>query len=379
MNEQVVEVKNEQVVEVKIEKVVETAAVLPDPLLTHILGYRRCYGSSGDITFRTWLAAELKKLKCTSRVAHLGNIIAQVGKKSTTLFSCHTDTVHNMNESNTKQELFYDPDFGHIFIADKKSSTCLGADDGVGVWIMLCMIAAGVQGTYVFHVGEEKGGVGARGMLDKERPFLEQFDRSIAFDRPGTHEVICTQGGTACASETFGNQLAGMLNQAGLDYEISHKGVFTDNKIYATVIPENVNLGVGYYNQHSTSEYLDYNHAQSLMKACLKLDWESLKPVRSELFTPAPARAQTAWDHTFPFPTSKPTPKPTPKPALKPALKQLEGPSLEMWQEAMLLSCEEIHETVAEDTWVAAQMIISLVVELEAEKAKTRAYLRLTS
>jgi hypothetical protein len=211
-----------------------------------------------------------------------GCTIVTVGKKDRTkiLFSSHIDTVHSALESDgSKQTLVYDANFKHIFPGDK-AVTCLGADDGVGVYIMLKMLEAKVEGTYIFHRGEEKGGIGARAMLAKHEKWLEEFDYSIAFDRPGTNEVIVTQGGSTCASPEFGRQLADMLNVDGLKYEVSHRGVFTDNKVYRQVIPCNVNLGVGYFNQHGNSEYLDWGHVEKLLAALLKLKWNYLKVVR---------------------------------------------------------------------------------------------------
>lgn len=335
--------------------------VEPDKLLTDILVTRRCYGSSGDIQFRNWLISYIEKLGHKVTIGALGNVIVVVGKPNKVLFSCHTDTVHNMNESNHKQDLSFDPAFQHIFLSDKASSTCLGADDGAGIYIMLRMLEENIQGSYIFHVGEERGGKGAYAQFDTDKAWLKTFDISVAFDRPNDNEVICTQGGVECASTTFGEALAKELNKHGMNYAVSHKGVFTDNKVYQSVIRENVNLGVGYVNQHTKDEYLDYGHVDRLLAACLKIDWSKLPVTR--VFPKLPEYTSPLWSKGY---NTKQKQKP---------LKAVA--SRTPFQIVMESSAEEIHDLVEMDPWIAAHAMISMVAELEAYKAKVAALERL--
>jgi hypothetical protein len=359
-----------------------------DPLLGKILKFRRKHGSVGDIKFRGWLEGELKKLCKSVRVGPAGTLIARTDDKSDTLFSCHVDTVHSQNESNTEQALFYDASFGHLFVHHQETpSSCLGADDGAGIYIMLKMIAANVPGTYLFHTGEECGAIGARAMLDNEFSLLDEFSRSIAFDRPNTNEVIIKQGGMECASREFGNMLAGELNRYGLAYEISDRGVFTDNKIYAGVIPENVNLGVGYFAQHTKDEYLDVNHVEQLLKACLAIKWDDLqatrKPVKQE-----PRPSFGSWVNNFPKEFKSLSSAPV-KPNTQRHLlvdDDLEGfdgfsqkPTGKELEAVYDMSAEDIHDLVETDPYVAAHTIIALLAELDAEKAKAQRYFKLLS
>lgn len=261
-----------------------------DSLLLEILTTRRADGSPGDVNFRMWLQNMFRKLAVNFEVAEKGNFIVEVGDESETLFSCHIDTCHSMEESNgQKQMLMYDNALGHIFLDPKSNSGCLGADDGVGIWIMLKMIEAKVPGAYVFHTGEEVGCIGSRALLKARKEWLSSFVRAVAFDRPNNYEVIITQGGLQCASEDAGEDLANALNELGMDYAISTKGVLTDTKTYAYVIRECFNLGVGYYQQHTSKETLDYAHAYALMKAVIQLAWEDLVVERVIPAPPKPA------------------------------------------------------------------------------------------
>lgn len=251
-----------------------------DPTLVKILSWKRPHESKSEHEFGEWLFEEVKRRGgAPDRMAN-GNIVVCVlglnGLMPTTLFSCHVDTVHN--ESAGKQSIVYDASFGHIFLdkTDSNRGSCLGADDGAGVWIMLEMLQQGVPGVYVFHRGEERGGLGSRDMLRLHAAWLEKFDAAVAFDRPGTHEVITHQGGQRCASDKAGNWVVTQLAKHGLAYQLSDRGVFTDTKIYRNVIAECFNLGVGYCNQHGQDEYLDYDHLVELRDAVVLIDWESM-------------------------------------------------------------------------------------------------------
>lgn len=252
-----------------------------DPLLVKILSWKRPHDSTSEMHFCDWICEQIgKRGQIASRMAG-GCITATVCAEGTeplpsTLFSCHVDTVHHVG--GPKQSIVYDPSFGHIFLdkADPNAGSCLGADDGAGVWLMLQMIEAKVPGTYVFHRGEERGAIGARAMLQKHSVWLSTFDAAVAFDRPDTYEIITHQGGQRCASDKYATKLAKLLNEHGLAYELSSRGVFTDTKVYRDVIPECLNIGVGYHHQHGQDEYLDYEHLLALRDAVIAINWESL-------------------------------------------------------------------------------------------------------
>lgn len=254
-----------------------------DKLLESILTTKRCHNSKGELAFLASLHATVKEHSVTQLAE--GCFAVQVGEQGKTLFSCHIDTCHSMLESDgSMQTLMYDEALGQVFVA--KPSGCLGADDGAGIYIMLSMIFAKKQGTYIFHRGEEKGCVGSRAVLDKNREWLSKFKVCVAFDRPDTYEVIITQGGTTCASAAYGAALTTALNAQGMKYEVSHRGVITDSKIYRGVISECVNLGVGYNNQHTSQEYQDIEHLAALTKAAIAIGWEALPTSRVPYLEP---------------------------------------------------------------------------------------------
>lgn len=197
---------------------------------------------------------------------------------SKTIFCAHLDTCH-------RDELVPNP---VIFDAIKKQAfkvdgTCLGADCGGGTWLILKMAEARVPGTYIWTVGEECGGVGAKYLADNAEEFLSGFDRAIAFDRQGTDSVITHQGWNGrCCSNEFAEELADRLSTT-LPFVPDATGVYTDTAEWTTIIPECTNLSIGYLSQHSGNETLDVGFLEVMLAQCIALDWESLPVKRDPL------------------------------------------------------------------------------------------------
>lgn len=268
------------------ESVIGTQLDIPaavDPVLVTILSWIRPHGTPHELAFCEWLTKTLEDLGHKVVKWEEGSMFVDIphpgGRASTSLFSCHVDTVDFLQPGtplDTRKKLAYDPNFGHITLDKDSAGTCLGADDGAGVWIMLNMIASGVPGGYLFHRGEERGGISATANARKRSLELKRFDLAVAFDRPRTDEIITHQGGVECASRKFAEALAGQLNQHGFSYKPSARGVYTDTKEYRKIVAECINIGVGYEQQHGKNEFQDYAHLKALTEACIKINWDAL-------------------------------------------------------------------------------------------------------
>ena len=284
------------------ESVIGTQLDIPetvDPLLVTILSWPRSHGSYSELAFCEWLTKSLVDLGYVVTKWEEGSMFVDVlhpgGKRATTLFSCHVDTVDGFVKAEdpadptkiTRKKLTYDSNFGHITLDKDSVGGCLGADDGAGVWVMLNMIAAGVPGGYLFHRGEECGGVSAKANARKREALLKRFDAAVAFDRPRCNEIITHQGGTECASNEYALALAAALNKHGFEYKPSTTGVYTDTKEYRKIIAECINIGVGYEQQHGRNEFQDYAHLKALTEAACNIDWEAL-PVDRDPTKPEP-------------------------------------------------------------------------------------------
>lgn len=232
-----------------------------------MLVYPRPHGSKTERVWRERFI--LSQLDCAEDQA--GNLFYQVGDNPRVLFSSHTDTVHKTEERYTVQ---HDAEMGLVYTG---GNTCLGADDGVGVYLMVEMALAGVPGLYIFHAGEEKGGIGSAHIARNTPSLLDGIDIAVAFDRKGVGDVITHQGVTRCASDTFAQDLAARL---GGEYQPDDGGVFTDTANYDHLVSECTNISVGYYREHTAHETQDLEHLEFLRQRCLEIDWHSLPVVR---------------------------------------------------------------------------------------------------
>lgn len=194
------------------------------------------------------------------------------GTRSRVLWSSHTDTVHSAKDG-PSQKLTYGG--GILSLGQSATSACLGADCTAGVWLMREMILREVPGLYIFHAAEEVGGIGSAHIATKTPELLEDIDYAIAFDRRGTTSVITHQG-ARCASDAFGLALVAQLSSKTHSYQLDTGGTFTDTANYTDLIPECTNISVGYYNAHTSAEYLDVTFLVHLLEKLCTLDLTTL-------------------------------------------------------------------------------------------------------
>lgn len=228
-------------------------------MLEEILSMRRSYGSQGEQFLNTILVEDYAAKPFTNdkgdELAYVIYVPMACGKPSTTLWSCHTDTVHSTKSPEVVwQDIVFD---AHSTMLASTKGEVLGADDGAGVWLLLEMIQAGVPGSYIFHRGEERGGIGSSGMAKHHADFLKKHTHAIAFDRRGRGDVITRQAGGTCASDRWATQFSALI---GGEYSPCAMGIFTDTANYTKLIPECSNISCGYESEHSASEYLDLEH-----------------------------------------------------------------------------------------------------------------------
>ena len=198
-----------------------------------------------------------------------GNYILSIGETPTLCFASHHDTVHR---TEGLQQLVVTSNV--VSVADTAISSCLGADCTTGVWLMLGMIEAGIEGVYVVHAAEEVGCVGSSALVKDNPYWLTGIDAVISFDRYGDTSVITHQMGKRTASSEFATSFADALDLPQLIADPN--GSYTDSNEYADVVPECTNISVGYYGQHSVNETQDLEFADLLMYKLCAADWSKL-------------------------------------------------------------------------------------------------------
>lgn len=242
-----------------------------------------------------------------------GNLIMRIGENNSTIFSCHMDTVHHVSDEGIKKGTDYriklitssndrvPATLGHIWGAlhnkfkekdDEPTwmGTQLGADDKVGVYTLCKLIEKKVPGIYIFHVGEERGCIGSRWLVQNNPQIAQGIKRCIAFDRAGYTDVIAHQIGKRCASKVCTDAIARELNGRiqAKSYDFTFRGdvhgVCTDSAYYRELIPECINLSVGYFDQHTPQERFDWDwYSNYFLPAVLDIDWNILPTIRDPL------------------------------------------------------------------------------------------------
>ena len=202
-----------------------------------------------------------------------GNYIHLIGDRPKLCFTAHHDTVH---KDSGMQKLVVSNDV--VSVADNKVSNCLGADCTTGIYIILCMIEAGIEGTYVIHAAEESGCKGSFALVEDYPYWLEHTRAVISFDRYGDNSVITHQMGLRTASDEFALSFAEALNMPQLKPDTG--GSYTDSNEYALIVPECTNISVGYYGQHGVNETQDLQYLDKLVEALLCADLSQLVFVR---------------------------------------------------------------------------------------------------
>lgn len=231
------------------------------PNFIDMLAYRRPQGSRYQQKFcRRFLEPVFGKPDMH------GNYYMVIGDKPRVAFMAHHDTVHR---TDGRQNVLIDGDFVKV----AGNSNCLGADCTTGVYIMLRMIEAGVQGVYVVHASEEIGCLGAAALVKDFPSWINHVDFAISFDRMGYDSIITHQTAMRTCSDEFARSLADILD---LDYKLDDTGVYTDSNEYVDFIAECTNISVGYFSQHTSKERQDLAFLEALIQSLCEADWSQL-------------------------------------------------------------------------------------------------------
>lgn len=231
-----------------------------NPILKEILKTKRPTNNEAFCTAFT--TALLTKHGIDYEVDKHNNVIVDRGGES--CFTSHTDTVANKLGKNKL----------HIEngVVTVKDGGVLGADCGTGMYIMIRMILADVPGLYVFFASEECGRIGS-----SKYSMPMSINRCISFDRKGTEDLVTYQSGQRGCSDAFADAFIAAF---GLPFKKDPTGVFTDSYTFFDIVPECINLSVGYYDQHTKRESQDLVFLESLIDACITMDWEALPTKR---------------------------------------------------------------------------------------------------
>lgn len=156
----------------------------------------------------------------------------------------HADTVF----VNPPENFYYDEEQGVMW-----SPEGMGADDRAGIYAIIKIINSGLRPHIVITTDEELGCLGASKLIGYHSSFPVSTKFLVQLDRHGSKDSVYYQ----CDNPEFEN----FINTFGFS---TNYGTLSDISILGPAWGiAGVNLSVGYYNEHSFSEYLCLKELES--------------------------------------------------------------------------------------------------------------------
>ncbi len=189
------------------------------------------------------------------------------------LLVAHLDTVHK----ELVRKIIYDKDMDIL-----SSPQGIGGDDRCGVYMVLEVLKA-FNCSVLFCEDEECGGIGANKFIKTELAKTLEFNYMIEFDRKGSNDAVFYD----CANDEFEEFITEEFYKTAW-------GSFSDISILAPFFEcAAVNLSCGYYNAHTTKEYVVISEMQeSIFQACKIL----AKTTEDDRFAYVDGYRGTIWD-----------------------------------------------------------------------------------
>jgi di/tripeptidase len=179
----------------------------------------------------------------------------------------HIDTVHSKHISliNENRRLIIDEDQDMLIAKhpDTNIQTGIGGDDKCGVFVCLSMFSKFDIIKGAFFVEEE---IGMRGSKLSDDEFFSNVGYAIQFDAPSANWITEVCFGVRIFEDFFKDMIKENLSNNG--YTNFSNDPFTDVNQLAQKYDFNcLNLGCGYYRQHTDNEYVIISEVEKSLKA----------------------------------------------------------------------------------------------------------------
>lgn len=190
------------------------------------------------------------------------------------LLVAHLDTVHKK----LPQTVLYDEETKAI-----SSPEGIGGDDRCGIYIIFEVIKK-FHCSVLFCEDEEIGAIGADKFTDTDFAQQLSFNYIIEFDRKGSNDAVFYD----CDNPEFEEFIT-------KDFFKTAHGSFTDISILAPFFGcAAVNLSCGYYNAHTTSEYVVFPEMLKVIEESCKI---LERTTEKDEFEYIPCEKQSTWDY----------------------------------------------------------------------------------
>jgi di/tripeptidase len=152
-------------------------------------------------------------------------------------------------------------------LPDTDKQTGIGGDDKCGVYVCLELFEKFDKLKGAFFVEEEIGMLGSR---QADSNFFGNVGYAIQFDAPSSNWITEICSGVKLFDEDFKGEIKEVLNESG--YTKFSIDPFTDVNQLASKFDFNcLNLGCGYYRQHTDHEYVVVEEVSDSVNAGVKL------------------------------------------------------------------------------------------------------------
>ena len=218
----------------------------------------------------------MRKLRQYKHPYHMdtyGNIVVRIGEEPKTLFTGHMDCVHNHTPVIIKQYSgsVKGKEVGQVIsLADECKQRALGADDVVGVRMMLKLIREGVKALYIFTVEEE---VGCQGASHAAKWCPDYIKHAVTFDRRDVGSVITSMSRGTCCHDDYADAL---IKELDMGHHKDRGGSVTDTERFRDKTLNHTNISAGYYSEHTKHEWLSVTYVMKLLERVSKVDWDGL-------------------------------------------------------------------------------------------------------
>jgi len=242
--------------------------------------------SGNESIVRNYIASYAIKNGIKVMVDDKGNIYLTKGSDKMTegeYYPCvvaHMDTVHRSHNTLIEQDLRLDivesinetdKHYNQTTLTAKlpgtNTQTGIGGDDKCGVFVCLEMFEEFDILKGAFFVEEEIGMLGSK---EADEDFFKNVGYAIQFDAPSANWITETCSGVKLFDEDFKGLIRETLSDGG--YSKFSYDPFTDvNQLAQKFDFCCLNLGCGYYRQHTNGEYVIVDEVESAVKVGISL------------------------------------------------------------------------------------------------------------
>jgi hypothetical protein len=242
---------------------------------------RRPSPSGREQEVRNFVVEHLNKCGMQVWIDEKGNVLAQQGipqpGEGYPLLSFHMDMVWERPSSSKKGALPFSLRLrgpqsftitrGRIHTHGKR---ILGGDDKCGGAIALALAQESTAPLKIVASVEEE--IGCVGIEKVDPQFFEDCSYALVLDRRGSSDLITSIAGHRLCSAAFAERIVMIAHSLGHRLR-PREGMVSDALTLAYYVEEVINLSVGYYQPHSTQEYVlisDLLKAYQMVSGCLR-------------------------------------------------------------------------------------------------------------